>query len=258
MMIGHYDQERDHVVKEFEGKVCIVTGGSRGIGRAIVELMAFEGADVHTIDIIPFEENPSQETSVNISSHVCDISDPGSVENLFQSSLIGTHIDILVNNAATVTRAVKITELSFDEWQKALSVNITGTFNVCKNTIPLMGTDGRIINLASTFAHVGTPGRVAYSTTKGAILAFTRSLALDLADEGIRVNSISPGAIATERLVELFDSEQAAEDFLAPMHPLGKIGQPNNIADAVWFLASGKSCFMTGADILVDGGYCAK
>jgi NAD(P)-dependent dehydrogenase (short-subunit alcohol dehydrogenase family) len=99
---------------------------------------------------------------------------------------------------------------------------------------------------------------VAYSTTKGAILAFTRSLALDTADLGIRVNSISPGGIATDRLVALFGSQQEAEDHLAPLHPIGHTGHPTDIADAVWFLASRRSAFMTGADLRVDGGYTAQ
>ncbi|MEK6256129.1 MAG: SDR family oxidoreductase, partial [Chloroflexota bacterium] len=96
------------------------------------------------------------------------------------------------------------------------------------------------------------------STTKGAILAFTRSMALDLAPKGIRINSVSPGAIATERLVDHFGSIKAAEDALSPLHPLGHIGHSSDIANAVGFLASNKSKFMTGADLVVDGGYTAK
>ena len=112
--------------------------------------------------------------------------------------------------------------------------------------------------IASTFAHVSSPGRVAYSTTKGAMLAFTRSLALDLAEAGIRVNSVSPGGIATDRLMELFGSQHAAEDYLAPLHPIGRTGTPAEIADAIWFLASPSASFMTGADVLGDGGNTAQ
>jgi NAD(P)-dependent dehydrogenase (short-subunit alcohol dehydrogenase family) len=139
-----------------------------------------------------------------------------------------------------------------------MAVNVTGAFNVTRSALPLMRQGGRIVNLASTFAHVGSPGRVAYSTTKGAMLAFTRSLALDVAERGIRVNSVSPGGIATDRLVELFGSQQAAEDHLLPLHPIGRTGRPADIAQAVWFLASQKSTFMTGADLLIDGGYTAR
>jgi NAD(P)-dependent dehydrogenase (short-subunit alcohol dehydrogenase family) len=239
---------------EFKDQVVIVTGGGRGIGRAIVAMFAGEGAVVHSIDVAPQDD-----LGDGVGRHLCDITDRVAVDRLFDGLReAGKLIDVLVNNAATVTRAVKMTDLAPAEWDKTMSVNITGAYNISRSAIPLMRTGGRIINFASTFAHVGSPGRVAYATTKAAMLGFTRSLALDLADTGIRVNSVSPGGIATDRLIELFGSEQAAEDYLAPLHPIGHTGTPENIADAVWFLASKKSSFMTGADLLVDGGYTAR
>ena len=241
---------------EFDDQVCVVTGGGRGIGRAIVAMLAAEGARVHVLDLAkPADWDEPALTAF----HACDITQLAAVEAVFaQIRASGRRIDVLVNNAATVTRAVPITELSPDEWQRTLAVNVTGVFNVTRSALPLMGAGGRIINLASTFAHVGSPGRVAYSTTKGAILAFTRSLALDTAASGIRVNSISPGGIATDRLVELFGSAQAAEEHLAPLHPIGHTGRPGDVADAVWYLASRRSAFVTGADLLIDGGYTAR
>ncbi len=239
---------------EFSGQVCVVTGGGRGIGRAIVEMFASEGAEVHSIDL--GEQAPF---AGSVRPHACDIADLASVEAFFEGlRAAGRQIDVLVNNAAAVTRAVPITELTPEEWSRTMNVNITGAFNVTRSAIPLMRRGGRIVNLASTFAHVGSPGRVAYSTTKGAMLAFTRSLALDLAEAGIRVNSVSPGGIATDRLIELFGSEQAAEDYLAPLHPIGHTGKPSDIADAIWFLCSRRSTFVTGADFLIDGGYTAR
>jgi NAD(P)-dependent dehydrogenase (short-subunit alcohol dehydrogenase family) len=241
---------------EFSNETCVVTGGARGIGRAIVEMFAGEGAHVHSLDTV---DQQSIDGPGTVDFHVCDISDLSAVEAFFSRLASGGKaIDVLVNNAATVTRAVPITALSPNEWQRTIAVNITGVFNVTRSALPLMGQGGRIINLASTFAHVGSPGRVAYSTTKGAILAFTRSLALDTAEAGIRVNSISPGGIATDRLIELFGSEQAAEDHLAPLHPIGHTGRPIDVAQAVWFLASHRSAFMTGADLRIDGGYTAQ
>lgn len=239
---------------EFSGQVCVVTGGGRGIGRAIVEMFAGEGAEVHSIDL--GEQAPF---AGSVRSHACDIVDLAAVEAFFEGlRTAGRQIDVLVNNAAAVTRAVPITELTPEEWSRTMTVNVTGAFNVTRSAIPLMRRGGRIVNLASTFAHVGSPGRVAYSTTKGAMLAFTRSLALDLAEAGIRVNSVSPGGIATDRLIELFGSEQAAEDYLAPLHPIGHTGKPSDIADAIWFLCSRRSTFVTGADFLIDGGYTAR
>lgn len=239
---------------EFSGQVCVVTGGGRGIGRAIVEMFAGEGAEVHSIDL--GEQAPS---AGSVRAHACDIADLAAVEAFFDGlRAAGRQIDVLVNNAAAVTRAVPITELTAEEWSRTMNVNITGAFNVTRSAIPMIRRGGRIVNLASTFAHVGSPGRVAYSTTKGAMLAFTRSLALDLAEAGIRVNSVSPGGIATDRLIELFGSEQAAEDYLAPLHPIGHTGKPSDIADAIWFLCSRRSTFVTGADFLIDGGYTAR
>lgn len=233
-------------------ETCVVTGGGRGIGRAIVERFLAGGHRVHSIDLA----HPDNDTTdARLSRHNCDITDLAAVERIFAA--VGA-ADILVNNAAAVTRAVSIVDLSPEEWQQAISVNITGLFNVTRTALAAMPRGGRIINLASTFAHVGSPGRVAYSTTKGAVLSFTRSLALDLAASGIRVNSVSPGGIATDRLVELFGSPQAADDYLLPLHPIGRTGRPSDIAEAVWFLSSPQASFMTGADILVDGGYTAQ
>lgn len=239
---------------EFSGQVCVVTGGGRGIGRAIVEMFAGEGAEVHSIDL-----GGQADFAGAVRPHACDIADLAAVEAFFDGlRAAGKKVDVLVNNAAAVTRAVPITELTPEEWSRTMTVNVTGAFNVTRSAIPMMRRGGRIVNLASTFAHVGSPGRVAYSTTKGAMLAFTRSLALDLAEAGIRVNSVSPGGIATDRLIELFGSEQAAEDYLAPLHPIGHTGKPSDIADAIWFLCSCRSTFVTGADFLIDGGYTAR
>ena len=236
---------------EFDGQVCVVTGGSRGLGAAIVAMLAGEGAEVHALDLSP----PLEPVQPAVRFHRSDITDLAAVEQVFAGI---DRVDVLVNNAAAVTPPGPITTLAPEDWARALSVNLTGTFHMARLALPRMGRGGRIINLASTFAHVGSPGRVAYSTTKGAILAFTRSLALDVAADGIRVNSISPGGIATDRLVELFGSEEKAADYLVPLHPIGRTGQPSDIADAVFFLASRRSSFMTGADLLVDGGYTAQ
>jgi len=242
----------DRTAESLRDQTCVVTGGGRGIGRAIVEKFLACGATVHSIDLVHGGPQAGEERLARIE---CDITDLSAVEAAARA--VGP-VDVLVNNAATVTRAVPITELDPAEWQRTLAVNVTGAFNVTRSVLPSMRSGGRIVNLASTFGHVGSPGRVAYSTTKGAMLAFTRSLALDAAPLGIRVNSVSPGGIATDRLVELFGSEAEAEAYLLPLHPIGRTGTPADIAEAVWFLASPHSTFMTGADLLVDGGYTAR
>jgi NAD(P)-dependent dehydrogenase (short-subunit alcohol dehydrogenase family) len=232
------------------GRVAVVTGAARGIGQAIAARLLAGGMKVHALDLMidAVEQD-------GLTRHRCDVGDLAGVEAVAKA--IG-RVDVLVNNAAAVTPAVPITELAPQDWHRAMTVNVTGLFNVTRSILPGMGQGGCIINLASTFGHVGSPGRVAYSTTKGAVLAFTRSLALDVAGRGIRVNSVSPGAVTTDRLVELFGSHEAAEAYLAPLHPIGRTGTPEDIANAVWFLASPQSSFMTGADLRVDGGYTAQ
>ena len=234
----------------FSDQTCLVTGGGRGIGLAIVQMFAAAGARVHSLDI------EHGDTANGVTPHLCDVSDQAAVASAVGK--IDGPIDVLVNNAAAVTSAVPITELSIEEWERTLRINLTGVFIVSRTVLPRMVQGGRIINMASTFAHVGSPGRVAYSATKAAVLGFTRSLAIDVAEQGIRVNSVSPGAVATDRLTELFGSQENADAHLGPMHLMARTAKPEEIADAVWFLSSPRSSFMTGADLLVDGGYTAR
>lgn len=240
------------IASQMSSDVAAVTGGGRGIGRAIVERFLDQGLTVHSIDLAhpePRSDHP------RLFEKQCDITSSTAVASLFRDT---GPIDVLVNNAAAFTRSAEIADITDEEWQQALSVNLTGMFNVTKAVLATMPNGARIINMASTFAHVGMRGRLLYSATKGGIVAFTRSLALDVASRRIRVNSVSPGATNTERLAELFSSSEAAEERLRPLHPLGRTGLPGDIAAAVWFLASSESAFMTGSDLRVDGGYTAQ
>lgn len=245
-----------------DGKVAIITGAAQGIGKAIASRFAAEGAKVAMLDTahsalgkavneigqaaLPLEADISNERSVgNAVSHAV--------------SQLG-EIDILVNNAAARSIRAKITELSLETWEQALRVNLTGAFLMCRCVLPSMqrSGSGMIINIASQLGSVAVPDSAAYCTTKGGLLQLTRALALDHAADGIRVNSLSPGAVMTARILDLYGSNENAEATLGSKHPIGRIGCPEEIAGAALFLASPDSTFMTGADLVVDGGYLAQ
>lgn len=245
-----------------DGKVAIITGAAQGIGKAIVARFAIEGAKVAMFDTdaealgkaadeigqdaLPLEADIGEEVAItNAVAHVV--------------SRLG-EIDILVNNAAARSQRMKITELPLETWEQALRINLTGAFLMCRTVLPSMqrSCGGVIINVASQLGSVAVPGSAAYCTTKGGLLQLTRALALDHAADGVRVNSLSPGAVMTARILDLYSSEENAEAALSPKHPLGRIGRAEEIAGAALFLASPDSTFMTGADLVVDGGYLAQ
>jgi NAD(P)-dependent dehydrogenase (short-subunit alcohol dehydrogenase family) len=150
--------------------------------------------------------------------------------------------------------------LPLAEWDRALRINLTGVFLVCRAVLPSMLRTGGgvIINVASQLGSVAIPNSAVYCATKGGVLQLTRALALDHAGDGVRVNSLSPGAVLTPRLTGLYGSGEKAEAELSPKHPIGRIGRPEEIAGAAVFLASSDATFMTGSDLVVDGGYLAQ
>jgi NAD(P)-dependent dehydrogenase (short-subunit alcohol dehydrogenase family) len=163
-------------------------------------------------------------------------------------------------NAATLTQPVTIADMTLETWNQALSVNLTGVFLTAKYLIPQMITagGGSIIITASQMARVATPGRGAYCATKGALLQLAKVIALEHSGQNIRANTLSPGGIATDRLAKQFGDLDAAEREWGPAHPIGRLGQPREIARAAVYLASDDARFMTGSDLLIDGGYAAQ
>lgn len=247
------------------GKTALVTGAARGIGFAIARRYAAEGAAVVIGDINPdgareaagkITEAGGQAVAVEL-----DVSDETSGLMAVDSAIAAFgKLDILVNNAASITPTQSILELSPADWRRAIDINLTGAYLMCRAVLPAMRERGNgvIINVASQLGSVGSKGRAPYCASKGALIQFTRVLALDHAAEGIRAVSLSPGAVVTERLLDFYDTPEGAQAALGPKHPIGRIGEPDEIAGAALFLASDDAAFMAGSDLVVDGGYIAQ
>lgn len=248
--------------KLLEGRAAIVTGGGSGIGRAICEALASEGASVAVLDLngdaAETVANPIEGLSIEL-----DVYDPAACDAAVDrvTSELGRPT-VLVCSAAYFAKRVPLAELAGDVWQKTLDVNITGHFNMCKSCIPKMikAGGGSIVHISSTMANVANYGQAAYCTTKGAVTMLSKGIALDYAKSGIRSNTVQPGGIATQGMADLYDGdmERAEREWGEVMHPVGRLGRVEEIADAAVFLASSKSSFVTGIDLPVDGGYLIR
>jgi len=239
---------------KLEGRVAIVTGAGQGIGRAIAEKLRAEGASVVVADKNP-ETAEKTATEIGGTAHVTDVSDPDQVSALV-AAVIGEfgRIDILVNDAAIVP-FVPWEELDFAEWRRVMSVNIDGVFLTCKAVYPHMKAAGygRIVNICSNVVTAGTPNMAHYVSSKGAVFAFTRSLATEVGAHGITVNAVAPGLTASEGVL---DSPHAgAFDFVVSLQSIPRRGVPADIAPAVAFLASEEAHWITGQMLTADGGH---
>ncbi len=248
----------DVKASRLEGRVAVVTGGASGIGLATVRRFAAEGAKVVIGDVDPAAGKAAAD-EVGGLFVATDVTDPVAVENLFQQAFdtYGS-IDIAFNNAGiSPPDDNSILDTGLEAWRKVQEVNLTSVYLCCKAAIPYMKRQGKgsIINTASFVAVMGAAtSQISYSASKGGVLAMSRELGVEFAREGIRVNALCPGPVNTPLLTELFakDPERAQRRLVHV--PMGRFGEPDEIAAAVAFLASDDSSFITANTFLVDGG----
>jgi NAD(P)-dependent dehydrogenase (short-subunit alcohol dehydrogenase family) len=246
------------------GKAAVVSGAGNGIGRAIAKAFASAGVAVMCVDI---DLGAAEETAQMIASagaralaRHCDVSresDTHAAAEAAQSAFGAIHV--LVNAAATDDPNGSVLDISPTDWSRVFAVNVMGAYLMSRAVLPAMiaAGGGSIIHIASQLGLVGAPARAAYCASKGAVIQLAKAMAVDHAAQNIRVNSLSPGAIETRRLVLRFGNMETARRLAGPKHLLNRLGQPEEIAQAALFLASDAASFMTGADMLVDGGYTA-
>jgi NAD(P)-dependent dehydrogenase (short-subunit alcohol dehydrogenase family) len=249
--------------KALESKVALVTGSSKGLGKAMSLALAEAGAKVA---LVSRDEKLLTETAAAIRTlgsvaevFPTDVSNEREVLALEKavSARFGK-VQILINNAGINLRK-PITEFTLEEWNQVQTTNVTSAFLMCRSFVPQMkgGGYGRILNLTSMMSHVSLPGRSAYSTSKAALLGLTKALALELAPEQITVNGISPGPCATELNKPLLESAELTQFFLSRI-PVGRWGRPEEIGQLAGYLCSEAAGFITGTDIVIDGGWTAQ
>ena len=250
-----------------EGKVAIVTGGALGIGKATCLLLAEEGAKVAVTDILDKE---GQELTKKIKSiggvaefWRLDVSNEKEVEKTFADihKKFG-RIDVLVNNAGIAGVSKPTHEISEEEWDKVMAVNVKGVFFCTKHVVPYMKKTGggSIINLSSIYGIVSAPDVPPYHASKGAVRIMTKTDAFLYAKDKIRVNSVHPGFIWTPMVEDYLKSQGDVEEgrkYLDTLHPIGHVGEPEDIAYGIVYLASDESKFVTGSELVIDGGYTA-
>jgi NAD(P)-dependent dehydrogenase (short-subunit alcohol dehydrogenase family) len=246
-----------------EGRSALVTGAAAGIGRAIAEAFAAEGADVAILDRdagrLGEVERELGGQGRKIVSIACDLTDAAAAREAVDQAIHGLDkVDVLVNNAGMLAPGDLLT-LSLEDFDKVLAVNLRAPFVVAQAVARHMvhrGLKGAIINMSSVNAVLAIPGQLAYVTSKGGVNQLTKTMALGLAPHGIRVNAIGPGSIMTDILKGVVASEEARRNVLART-PLGRIGEPAEVAKVAVFLASDEASYLTGQTIYPDGGRLA-
>lgn len=248
---------------EFENKIVLITGGTSGIGKDSAINFANNGA---TVIILGRREKEGSEIEFQLKSinnhckfYKCDITNEELTSSIFKEILNEyKRIDIAINSAGIEGKWNSIEEMSFEDFYKVININLMGSFICLKNQISHMkkNKSGSIINISSISGLLGFPNGCHYVASKHALIGLTKSLALEVAEYGVRINAICPGAVKTEMLDRFLDNKNQIK--FASKHPIGRIASPKEISDLIMFLASNKSSYITGQAIPIDGGYTVK
>jgi NAD(P)-dependent dehydrogenase (short-subunit alcohol dehydrogenase family) len=245
------------------GRTALVTGASKGLGKAMALALAGAGATVALVsrdaEKLRGVEREIQSGGGRAAVFIADVTSEEAVRQL-ESDVSGQlgRVQILINNAGINIRK-NLIDFTLEEWRSVLDTNLTSVFLMCRAFVPHMrGTGyGRVLNMTSIMSHVSLPGRSAYSSSKAAVLGLIRALALELASEGITVNGISPGPFGTEMNLPVMNNAEANAQFLASI-PVGRWGKVEEIGALACYLCSDAAGFITGTDILIDGGWVAR
>jgi NAD(P)-dependent dehydrogenase (short-subunit alcohol dehydrogenase family) len=249
--------------KKLSGKTALITGASRGLGKAMALALAEAGAKLALVSRDEKLLDEVAEAARTLGAEACvfpaDVAKEDQVQRL-EREVIGRFgkLQILINNAGINIRK-NVTDFTLAEWQQVMDTNVTSVFLMCRAFVPQLKGQGygRIINLTSIMSHVAIAGRTAYCASKTGLLGFTRALAMELVADGVTVNGISPGPFATELNKPILENPELNRQFLSKI-PVGRWGKVEEIGALAVYLCSEEAGFITGTDIVIDGGWCAQ